>query len=496
MSDSLSSCNHSNRDKCALCGKILSGKSKEMTTLEEVIDGTHYYFDSKDCSTMFKRFRSVYGSDFNKILGQEDHVSNPFWNKVIPREKEILEIENEGSNSDLMQTIRDSREVRKLMRDLLRSANEQILIMSSTVGAFHSYCLNGETRLSDIIDSKSDKHIRIITPADEEISEFANELKKNQLTKNIEIRYILEAPGTNVTVLIVDRKHSLSIEMMDEIEENANEILRLATYSNSKSSAISYIAIFESLWKEVELIEQITKLTEKLRTEKEVHKEFINVAAHELRSPVQPILGLAELLRSRKGIGIGRQDELLTVIIRNAKRLKELTENILDVTKIENQTLHLHKEPVDIDDLIANTMEDIRNQLDSKQKVNLIHDNPKNESPLIVEADRGRLTQVISNLISNSVKFTIEGTIAVSAERKDTDLLVRVKDTGTGINPEIMPRIFEKFATRSDRGMGLGLFVSKNIIDTHGGKLWANNNPGGRGATFSFTLPLRISPKT
>jgi signal transduction histidine kinase len=214
-----------------------------------------------------------------------------------------------------------------------------------------------------------------------------------------------------------------------------------------------------------------------------------------LRSPVQPILGLAELLRSRKEIGIGKQDELLTIIIRNAKRLMELTENILDVTRIDDRTLHLRKEQLCVDDLIANTMEDIRNQLDRKQKIILIHENPKKEFPLIAEADRGRLTQVISNLINNAVEFTTEGTITVSAERRDTDLIVRVKDTGTGITSDIIPRLFEKFVTTSEGGIGLGLFISKSIIDAHGGMIWADNNTGERGATFSFVIPMRSSLK-
>jgi signal transduction histidine kinase len=437
----------------------------------------------------------VYGSKFNEILAQENSVSNSFWNKVIPRESEIAEIESGGPESDILQTIRDFGTVHKLSRDLLRSANEQILMMFSTSKAFHIDYLNGETPLSDIIDSKRDIQVRIITPTDRKINEFTSELIKNQQTKNIEIRHILEALSTNITIFIVDRKHSLSIEMSDNKGANPYENLRSAIYSNSKATAILYISIFESLWKQVELTEQITNLTEKLRAEKKVHNEFISIAAHELRSPVQPILGLAELLRSRKEIGIGKQDELLTVIIRNAKRLMELTENILDVTRIDDRTLHLRKEPLCVDDLIANTIEDIRNQLDRKQKIILIHENPKKELPLIAEADRGRLTQVISNLINNAVKFTTEGTITVSAERRTTDLIVRVKDTGTGITSDIIPRLFEKFVTTSEGGIGLGLFISKSIIDAHGGMIWADNNTGERGATFSFVIPMRSSVK-
>jgi two-component system, OmpR family, sensor histidine kinase VicK len=497
MSDIRSeSSSDSNEAKCALCGKGLSTGSNEQGKPEQVIiNGTHYFFDSKDCSTMFKRFWSVYGSKFNEILAQENSVSNSLWNTVIPREKEIAEIERGDLESDILQTIRDFRAVHRLSRDLLRSANEQILMMFSTPKSFHIDYLTGEIPLSDIILSKSNIQVRIITPNDEVVNEFTRRSKENRQTKNMEIRRILEALSANITVFVVDRKYSLTNEMADTKGVNPYENLRTATYSNSRATAIMYISIFEGLWKQVELIERITNLTEKLRADRKVHNEFISVAAHELRSPVQPILGLAQLLRSRKEIGIRKQDELLTVIIRNAKRLMELTENILDVTRIDDQTLHLRKQPLCIDDLIANAVEDIRNQLDPKQKIILVHENPNKEFPLITEADRGRLTQVISNLINNAVKFTPEGTIIVTAEGGDRDLIVRVKDTGTGIASDIMPRLFEKFVTTSEGGIGLGLFISKSIIDAHGGTIWAGNNPRARGATFSFSVPIGISTK-
>jgi signal transduction histidine kinase len=342
--------------------------------------------------------------------------------------------------------------------------------------------------------AKRGLNIRILTPRDERIKEVSSELK--QQLKKIEVRHIEESLQTKVTVLIVDRKYSLSIELKDDTNDSVYGAIGLATYSNSKSTVVSYISIFESLWKQVELIERVTKLSEELKYQENVHRQFINVAAHELRSPIQPILGLAEILRSRKERETEKQDELLAIIIRNAKRLKELTENILDITRIENQSLNLHKEVVNVDDLILKTLEDIKSQTNYKKSIRLIYDDSKKESssPLLVEADRGRLIQVISNLLSNAIKFTKEeGTITVDTEKRSNDmdlLLVRVKDTGTGIDDDIMPRLFEKFVTRSEKGIGLGLFISKSIIEAHGGRIWAENNADRRGATFTFSLPL------
>ena len=102
--------------------------------------------------------------------------------------------------------------------------------------------------------------------------------------------------------------------------------------------------------------------------------------------------------------------------------------------------------------------------------------------------DRSRLTQVISNLLNNAVKFTTEGTISIGTEKKDNQVIVSIKDTGSGIEHEILPRLFSKFSAKSFEGTGLGLFISKNI-EAHGGRIWAENNADGKGATFSFSLP-------
>jgi signal transduction histidine kinase len=494
----------SSNNICALCGKILFSKKEEKSKAveeekEEIINGIHFRFDTKDCAIMFKRFRSVYGdSKFKELLGQEQYISDPFWNKVIPTEQEIREIENEESEKSeniILQIIRDPAEVQKLGFELIRSAKEEISIIFSTANAFHRLMrVGGGQLLREVTMAKRGLNIRILTPPDERIKEVSSELK--QQLKKIEVRHIEESLQTKVTVLIVDRKYSLSIELKDDTNDSEYGAIGLATYSNSKSTVVSYVSIFESLWKQVELIERVTKLSEDLKYQENVHRQFINVAAHELRSPIQPILGLAEILRSRKERKTEKQDELLAIIIRNAKRLKELTENLLDITRIENQSLNLHKEVVNVDDLIIKTLEDIKSQTNYKKSIRLIYDDSKKESSssLLVEADRGRLIQVISNLLSNAIKFTKEeGTITVDIEKRSNDmdlLLVRVKDTGTGIDEDIMTRLFEKFVTKSEKGIGLGLFISKSIIEAHGGRIWAENNADRRGATFTFSLPL------
>jgi signal transduction histidine kinase len=183
---------------------------------------------------------------------------------------------------------------------------------------------------------------------------------------------------------------------------------------------------------------------------------------------------------------------LLRPIHNNAERLSKIIEDILSITKIESQTLKLNKVKVDINEKIQDVINDVKNQIKNPDKLQIVFPEPK--ELLYIEADKIRLYQVIANLLGNAIKFTREGTITISTNvRENDELTVTVKDTGTGLHPDILPRLFTKFATKADAGTGLGLYISKSIVEAHGGRMWAENNSNARGATFTFTLPLTIS---
>jgi signal transduction histidine kinase len=233
--------------------------------------------------------------------------------------------------------------------------------------------------------------------------------------------------------------------------------------------------------------QEIAQANEELKVHDKMQKEFINVAAHELRTPIQPILGLSEVLQHQ--IKDNEQHILVDVISRNAKRLQRLTEDILDITRIESQSLNLKKEIFNLNEIIMSILAEYESRTGSKNNVKITF---ASKGDFIVQGDRGRLAQVLSNIISNAIKFTQEGNIDISLERlrDGKDVILSVKDTGSGIDPDIMPRLFTKFATKSHIGTGLGLYISKSIIEAHGGRIWAENNSDGTGATFSFSLPI------
>jgi signal transduction histidine kinase len=280
---------------------------------------------------------------------------------------------------------------------------------------------------------------------------------------------------------------------------------------------------------------ELKEANEQLKAHDKMQKEFINIAAHELRTPTQAVLGYSEILQHKSHDSSNKKGELVSAIHRNAARLQRLTNDILDITRIESQTLRLNKEKFNLNDVLLHIVTDYKNQAAKNRSPVIISYQPgqelSNGGPIVV-ADKERIIQVISNLLDNAVKFTQEGTISVSAEvtqekvaatTKETlgkeqmsvpsgRLLVRIEDTGSGIDPEIVPKLFSKFTTKSLKGTGLGLYISKSIIEAHGGKIWAENNEsttkknssisnkasrdrelresGAKGATFYFTLPF------
>ena len=232
---------------------------------------------------------------------------------------------------------------------------------------------------------------------------------------------------------------------------------------------------------------------EQLKVHDRMQNEFINVAAHELRTPIMPILGDAEYIEHKFDITneiVEVDKETITSIIRNAKRLDRLASDILDVTRIESKSLKLNKEQFDLSEVLSACILDLREQIENDDSTGRNVKIDYTPSNIVVEADKGRITQVISNLLRNAIKFTSEGVISINAFRKDHHVIASVKDTGLGIDPEILPRLFSKFVTKSDKGTGLGLFISKSIIDAHGGMIWAENNADGKGSKFMFNIPL------
>ena len=298
---------------------------------------------------------------------------------------------------------------------------------------------------------------------------------------------ILILPHTLASSLddLVDQQRNFAVMAMIIIVASALGIFFVIGYWNKGLRKVVYIQTKE-----------LQETTKKLTYHDKLQKEFIDIAAHEFRTPIQSVLGYSELIHTN----LKNFEQYFDKIIRNAKRLEKLTEDVLDVSRIEGKNLQLTKSYFDLNQTIKQVIEDHQKEaLDKDVKISF---ESKNNVTDTIYADEARLQQVIDNLVSNAINFTNNGHIMISSYRgieddngKNDDaikesVVVEIKDTGAGINPEMIPRLFEKFATRSISGTGLGLYISKSIVDSHGGTIWAYNNKDGKGATFTFTLPL------
>jgi signal transduction histidine kinase len=416
-------------------------------------------------------------------LNHYDTIFKELWKTGIDAKSRIKDIE-EGHCINV-EIIPNPKESIRFVTELNKSAKEEILILLSSENGFLRTEKSGGLNLLNELAFKGTK-VKVLTPLDFTSMDKIDQIKSKY--HHMEFRSLQFSLQLVIGITIIDREKSMIFEIKDDVNDSFLHALGLAIYIEGKSAALSYVSIFESLWKQTEMYQE-------LQTRDRIQKEFINTAAHELRTPIQPILGLAEYVKNKTKDK--EHKEILDIIIKNTKKLKKLAEDILDVSKIESNSLTLNKEKFTIDSLVLEIVKEFGSKLANDKKIEFELINP-NDTSATVYGDKNRIGQVISNLISNSIKFIAkEGLISTSIEKRSGDIdneknlvIVKVKDTGMGIDKEIFPKLFTKFASKSFQGTGLGLYISKRIVESHGGKIWAENNKDEKGATFSFSLPL------
>lgn len=416
-------------------------------------------------------------SNVKAFLEQQRYFFENLWSKAVPAEHRIREIE-QGIEPQRIEVIYDPGQALELYQSLIISAEKEIKLMFPTCNALIRQDKAGILYLLQEAAKKC--QIKLLMPNDELVRNFIPPSNNAIVT-----RFIEQQEGGKATILVVDNKASLMMELKDDSKKTFHEAIGLSTYSNSKAGVLSYVSMFESLWRQ-------TQLNEELKNNEKMQKEFINIAAHELRTPVQPILGMAELLELSFEGGQSKTEitrDEIDIILRNAKRLERLSSDVLETARIESQSLRLNKQLFSLHEVIYTSIRDAKNQI-GDQDISFQYD-PKD---VVVYADKGRISEVVSNILNNAIKFTHKGSITISVEVQSNDsgseAIVLIRDEGTGIDREIVSRLFSKFVTKSDKGTGLGLYISKSIVEAHGGKIWARNNEDERGATFGFSLPL------
>jgi two-component system sensor histidine kinase VicK len=429
-------------------------------------------------------------SNVKQFVKQPQYVFQTLWNKAIPAEQRIEEIQL-GKEHEFLEVCPDRREAASVyssFAELVQS--EALLILPNSKALLLEYDLGILHKLVDAA-AKRKAVVRIICPLDDKNAKIAEWLSD----KGGPTIQLLDGDGTDSTIFVVDGKLLFRAEYKSDQAEKFSDAIGYAVYSNSKPTVDSFKSFFEMLWNS-------RLLAEKLKEAERIQREFIHVAAHELRTPIQPILGIAEMIESnlqekRDGSSSIKPEEI-EMIARNARRLQRLSEDILDIARIESNSLTLHKSLFNLKDVLTLLVQDCRKQIQMDcREVKVICQQPNNDDDIKVYADKERIMQVLGNLLSNALKFTKQGTITIRAEQSDdkSQLTVKVTDTGLGIDHTLLLRLFTKFATKSDKGTGLGLYISKSIVEAHGGRILAENNTDGKGATFTFTLPIQKPPQ-
>jgi two-component system, OmpR family, sensor histidine kinase VicK len=425
-------------------------------------------------------------SNVRAFVQQQQYFFEMLWRKAVSSEDRIKVLE-EGIEPEFLEVIRDGGIAADIYRKLASSVErEALLILPSAKALLREYELGILSSLAEASLNNNAMVIKIICPVDDSNKNMFEWLMK----KAPGIQILQTADSIESSILIVDGQKLLRAELRESDVGKFPSSIGFSIYTNSRPTINSFRSFFELLWNS-------TIINEKLKEAYQVQREFISVAAHELQTPLQSILGMSEIIESAleghdRG-SVNAQD--VRMISRNARRLDRLMQDILDIARIESGSFQIRKRQFNLKDIILPLADDFRKQIDSlrpeEKNIQITISQP--EKDIILYADKERITQVLSNLLTNAVKFTHSGTISIRAERLEGEYMsISITDTGSGIDSSIMPKLFSKFATKSNKGTGLGLYISKAIVEAHGGKIWAENNKDGRGAKFTFMLPTAI----
>jgi two-component system, OmpR family, sensor histidine kinase VicK len=419
-------------------------------------------------------------SNAKVVLEQHRYFFETLWNKAIPAEQRIRELE-QGVEPEFVEVITDGARAAQLIVEFARSVKREAQLILPHPMAMERV---GKLGMWDLLIEAANNgaQIQVISPITNNNERLAKEIAAR--TPNIRIS---PGPISTAGMFIVDNKRYFRAEVKDPQASKAADAISVMIYSNNINGVKSFRSLFEILWQQLEMYE-------KLNAHYTMQREFINIAAHELRTPIQALLGITDLIEfkvdaSKEKIELSRAD--IEMMTRNVRRLERLSANILDASRIESKTLKLDKEVFDLNQKVLQVIDDLKMTIPrGRNNIEIVSNTPADK--LEIYADKSRIFEVLSNLIRNSIRFSDEegATITVNIGQKEGYAVVEVRDNGRGIDPEIMPRLFTKFATKSYQGIGLGLYISKSIVEAHGGRIWAENNTNGRGATFAFTLPI------
>ncbi len=484
--------------------KILSGTLETLLKLTSMDRGDAYLRDEKSGSFALRIHEGMAGKTAenavqDKILkramrSNEVLIDVSFAAIPIRLKDKVIGIITLGSTQPHRFSARD-KEIFSSIGNQLGVAIENITFYNNIkyLKEFNEEILNNVNLAIHVVD----RDMKILAINDELLTLGKGRLKKEEIIdKNLfEVYPFLKEKNVNKEYEYVLKTGE--IFQSEDRTDYYGDIIYTSTskipIKNKSGSVEKIITVMKNVSEQKRLEEELKDSYEELRLTylklKELYKikdTFLSGMSHELRTPLTSIIGYTELLLDRELLPEDRHK--LEIILRNSRRLSGLINGLLDTTLIESRGLSLDMRPLSIYDLMENVAEDMR-AISSIKNIPIYLDIPQN---LVVEGDRDRLTQVFSNILDNAIKFTIKGEINVSAEEENDWVHIRVNDTGIGIPEDKITKIFDRFyqldspEVQKNWGTGLGLWISKNIVESHKGKIWAESK--NRGSTFHVLL--------
>jgi len=386
---------------------------------------------------------------------------------------------------------------------------EDTAVAAMKAGA-HDYIMkNNLKRLAAAVERElQEAQIRRDRRRTEELLQASKESFRNIVEKGADGIIIVDKHGivrfiNPVVETFFDRKAKEITSEPFGFTVVAGEVMEIDIIRQNGQAGIAEMSMVETEWEGgVACLASLRDITERKQAEEALRQldkmksEFIANVSHELRTPLQSILGFTKLMLRGEVTEPDRQKEFLAIIDNQGEHLTNLINDLVDVSRIESGRFDIQKESLSIGEVIHIAVQELYN-LAGEKGIAIVED-LSTELP-VVEADGYRLKQVMVNLLSNAIKFSNEGSeITMKAEGEHGDILVQVSDSGIGIPAEAVPHLFERFyqvdgsMSRSAGGSGLGLYISKQIVEAHGGRIWVQSIVD-KGSTFSFTVPTTIT---
>lgn len=413
-------------------------------------------------------------------------IFDKLWESAVDAQDRIKEMERGNKDNNIV-VVSDSNESLHKLFELFTLAKKEILIILPSTNGFFRTELSGGFKMINRIGAKGIR-ARILTIPDQENSFEIRKIKSKY--PNINFRDLEQDLTSFNRIMVFDRENTVIWEVVDDGALKFTDALGKAIFIDGIKTSETIASIFDNLWIQSEIHDRLKEAHEKVKLHDKMQSRFMDLVAHELRTPLQSILGISEILRN--DIKNNDQNFMLQIIMSNARRLRRLSENILDITRLEGNVLCLNKEEFSLNGLVKATIKDYITNMDYNKSIVFEYKNFDRE--YVVVADKFRITQVIQNLIDNSIRFAKNsGKIVLTLREKTVHskeiVVLSITDDGETLRPEILSRLFTKFSSDSYYGVGIGLYLCKRLIEAHNGRIWALNNKNKRGCTFSFGIP-------